>query len=97
MKIQLDLAEQQVNELRQVMDWLPLARYALLICAVNKALPLESAVDPIPDEDASVALTALAATVSAVGFSLCGMTDKGKAALPELTRLLSRLPHTGDM
>lgn len=89
MKIELDLTAQMIDQLRTVMDSLPLARYAPLICAVNKALPLEA--------DATVALTPLGEAVAAIGFSLCGMTDKGKAALPELTRLLSRLPHTGDM
>lgn len=32
------------------------------------------------------------------GFSMIGMTDKGKAALPELARLLAKLPHVrGDL
>lgn len=40
MKIELDLTPAQIDQLRQVIDWLPLARYATLICAVNKALPI---------------------------------------------------------
>jgi hypothetical protein len=39
MKIELDLAPEQVEQLRQVMDALPLNRYAPLVVSVLRALP----------------------------------------------------------
>ena len=96
-RIELDLTDAQITQLRAVMDGLPLNRYAPLVLAVLPNLPLENG-------SASVATSAPDAAAAPNppqgrgSFSLVGFTNKGKAALPELTRLLSRLPHgTGDM
>lgn len=93
MKIELELSEKMVGQLRTVLDNLPLSRYAGLIVAVLPQLPL-SAVDPAHDADATVALTPLGA---AVGLSLTAHTPKGRERLPDLDRLLSQLPHGADL
>lgn len=93
MKIQLELTPQMVDQLRYVIDGLPICSYGPLILAVLPRLPLESESDPIPAPDATPASSTPVG--AGAGFSLVGFSDKGKAALPELTRLLSRLPHCG--
>lgn len=92
MKIELELTPKMVHQLRAVMDNLPLNPYAPLICTVNKALPFESDAETILGTDAAATPNPLQGRGS---FSLVGFTDKGKAGLPHLLRVLSRLPH-GD-
>lgn len=90
MKIELELTPKMVDQLRFVIDGLPICTYAPLIFAVLRKLPFESesAFSPAPDADPTPAPLR-----ESGGFSLVGVTDKGKAALPELLRVLSRLPH----
>jgi hypothetical protein len=91
--IALELTDEMVDQLRFVIDSLPICTYHRLILAVLPKLPLESAAAN-PSAGATVALTPLGA---AVGFSLHALTPKGRERLPELERLLSRIPHGGDL
>jgi hypothetical protein len=92
-RITLDLTDAQIVKLRELMDALPLSGYVDLILPVLKALPLSAAESP--SADATAASTSPSG--AAVGFSLHAFTPKAKAMLPEITRQLSRLPHTGDL
>jgi hypothetical protein len=105
--IELELTPEQIGELRQVIDHLPLNPYGPLICAVLKGLPMLSedgrgcSVIYRNGRFESVAVTrsgadAVAAPVPSReprSFSLTALTPKGRALLPEVEHLLSRLPH----
>lgn len=96
MKIELELTPEMVDQLRFLIDGLPICTYAPLILAVLPKLPLENESESVATSapDAAAAPNSLQGRGS---FSLVGFTNKGKAELPELTRLLSQLPHTGDL
>jgi hypothetical protein len=64
-----------------------------LTFAVRKRQPESAVVNHSADAPPASSLPREAGA----GFTLTGFTDKGKAALPELLRVLARLPHTGDM
>lgn len=93
-RIELELTDPQIAQLRAIMDGLPLNRYAPLVLAVLKKLPLESdAATNASDADRR----APNPQGLAGGFSLHALTPKGERLLPELQRMLGRLelPH-GD-
>lgn len=98
-RIQLNLTDEQIDQLRAVVDGLPLDPYASLVVAVLKQLSLS---DAAPPTGADADRRDLHAQGPGGGFSLHAFTPKGKAALPHLTRVLGelevvneRLPH-GD-
>ena len=90
-RIELDLTPTQIEQLREVMDALPLfprngrAGYHELILAVLPKLPFEStaAIDPPGSGDASGA-------AREPRFSLSARTAKGAEMLPLLNALLCR-------
>lgn len=90
-RVELDLTDVQIDQLRAVVDRLPLDPYASLVVAVLKQLPLSAAGTP----SGADARPAQNISESGCGFSLIPFTPRGKAQLPEIERLLSRLPH-GD-
>lgn len=93
-RIELNLSDKEIDQLRQIVDWLPLARYATLICAIMAQLPLtESAAGTPSSADADP--RTLTPSGSAGGFSLAAFTDSGKERLPDLLAMLARIPH-GD-
>lgn len=91
-RIELDLTDAQIVQLRTVMDGLPMNPYIGLVVAVVKKLPLESAAGTPSGADARPAQNI---SESGCGFTLVPFTRKGAAQLPEIERLLARLPHTG--
>lgn len=95
-RIELDLTDAQIDQLRTVVDGLPLDPYAALVFAVLKALPYdhESAVCPPSDADARPPQNI---SERGRGFSLTARTPKGEAMLPEIQRVLSQLPHGSDL
>jgi hypothetical protein len=96
MKIELELTPKMVDQLRFLIDGLPMCTYAPLILAVLPKLPLENESESVATSapDAAAAPNSLQGRGS---FSLHALTPKGRERLPELERLLGRLPHTGDM
>lgn len=94
-RIELDLTPAQIQQLREIMDGLPLNRYAPLIVAVLKKLPMESDAGTPSGVGADPAL--VTPSRESGGFLKIGIsvTDKGKAALPELARLLAQFSQ-GD-
>jgi hypothetical protein len=94
-RITLDLTDRQVTKLRELMDALPLSGYADLILPILKALPLESAVGSTPNPDARPAQSP--SEPGRGSFFLHALTSKGEAQLPEIQRLLNRLPHGEDL
>lgn len=89
-RIVLELTPAMVDQLRFIIDGLPLCTYAPLILAVLPKLPLEN--EYVPQ-----APPPITTPVVEVGrFGLVPFTDKGREKLPALERLLSQLPHTGD-
>lgn len=111
-RIELDLTDAQIVQLRTVIDGLPMNPYVGLVVAVAKKLPLISEDSDgrvmyrngqfVPLESAGDSTTATdsrpAQTPLGAGraFSLVAMTPKGQAGLANIERLLTRLPHTGD-
>lgn len=94
MRVELELTREQVARLRHAVDqYLPIGRCADLIQILLTQLP-ESAADN-PSAGATPVPSAL--TGAGVGFSLHALTPKGRERLPELERLLSRIPHGGDL
>lgn len=92
-RIELELTDHEVEQLRQVIDYLPLARYATLICAVMTQLPLtESAAGTPSSADADS--QAQIPPGPAGSFSLAAFTDNGER-LPDVLAMLARIPH-GD-
>lgn len=96
-RIELELTDPQIAQLRAIMDGLPLNRYAPLVLAVLKQLPLSDAAEAL-----SGALQGADATPAqsgaGVGFTLLAFTDKGKAGMAHLAKVLDQLevlPH-GD-
>lgn len=102
-RVELDLTDAQIDQLRTVVDRLPLDPYASLVVAVLKKLPLES--DAVPSNNGVGAdLRTLTPSGSAGGFSLIPFTPKGKAAVCHIERVLGtlevvdeRLPHTDSL
>jgi len=123
-RIELHLTDAQIDQLRAVMDGLPLNPYVNLVVTVLKALPLESdrnqagtaTVDAgicaptpkgslpnslgiesaaMPPSGADADRRDLHAQGPGGGFSITALTPKGRERLPEIERLLSRLPHGG--
>lgn len=93
-RVELDLTEVQIDQLRTVVDGLPLDPYASLVVAVLKQLPLSDAVPPNSGADAD--LRTLTPSGSAGSFSLLAFTPKDAAAVRKIEQQLARLPHTGD-
>jgi hypothetical protein len=95
-RIELDLTDEQIVQLRQIMDNLPLNRYAHLVVAVLKALPFDhesvagtpSGADARPAQDAPDA---------GCGFSLIPFTPRDKAALPHIEQVLGTLEVLDDV
>jgi hypothetical protein len=86
-RIEMELTSAQVNQLRAVIDNLPLSRYASLIVAVLPKLPLSADV-LTPVTDAGPASN----TPSGLGgFSLKPLTPKGREKLPEVERVLAQM------
>lgn len=97
-RVELDLTDVQIDQLRTVVDRLPLDPYASLVVAVLKKLPFDHESDAVPPNSGVGAdLRTLTPSGSAGGFSLIPFTRKGAAQLPEIEKLLARLPHTGDL
>jgi hypothetical protein len=96
-RIELDLTDAQIVQLRTLMDGLPMNPYIGLVVAVVKKLPLESADCPPSVADARPAQNI---SESGCGFSLHAFTPKGQAGLAHIERVLDsvevideRLPH----
>jgi len=79
-RVELDLTSRDIEQLRELMDNLPLNPYGPLVVTVLKALPLDSR-GSLP--------TSYCDTPPTVNIS--ALTDKGKAAMPALIKLLG--PH----
>lgn len=94
-RVELDLTDVQIDQLRTVVDGLPLDPYASLVVAVLKKLPLESDAVP-PNSGADADLRTLTPSGSAGGFSLLAFNPKDAAAVRKIEQQLARLPHTGD-
>lgn len=116
-RIELDLTDAQIVQLRTVMDGLPFNPYIGLVVAVVKKLPLDHGSDrnqaePAPSDAAVDTPTPRGSLPNSLGadpqvhtttprgpaggFFLHTVTPKGAAQLPEIERLLARLPHGGD-
>ena len=94
-RIELDLTDEQIDQLRRVVDGLPLDPYASLVVAVLKQLPLES--DAVPSNNGGGAdREGPHPQGSPGGFSLIPFTPKGRERLPEIEKLLATLPHGSD-
>lgn len=122
-RIELHLTPAQIDQLREVMDGLPLNRYAPLIVVVLRALPMLPCSHPskhvganadglpecslcgqeIPESvasgaDAGPRVPLPSSPPGPVGsFRLEALTDRGRAGLAEVERILAPLllPH-GD-
>jgi len=93
--VTLELSDTQVEQLREVMDGLPLRTHATLIVTVLKALPMTDSA-AVPRSSPESAPHAHAGPVSGAGaFSLTALTPRGRERLPEIEKLLACLPH-GD-
>lgn len=89
--ITLDLSDALVEQLRQVMDSLPLRTHAVLIVTVLKALPMTDSV-AVPTPSPEGVPHAHTGPVSRAGtFSMTALTDKGRARIPEIEALLGSL------
>lgn len=85
-RIELELTDSEIDQLRQVIDHLPLSRYAPLICAVLPKLPIieSDAEGPGADTDPQV----LTPSGPVGGFSLHALTPKAQRMLPHIERVL---------
>lgn len=93
-RIELELTDHEIEQLRQVIDWLPLARYATLICAVLPKLPLtESEAVPSRGPDAPPVSSPYG---TGAGFSITAFTPKGKAMLAHIQKVLGRVEVSSD-
>src|SRR5579859_6729221 len=100
MKIEFDLTERDIDQLRWIMNHLPLSSHAPLVVAILKALPAgsrgslpESYIDSIPESAYPpadpAAGTGSRSSLSGCGFSICAVSEQGRAAMPYLeSRLL---------
>lgn len=93
-RIEVKLTDVQIDQLRAVMDNLPLDPYASLVVAVVKQLPLSDAVPS--NSGVGADLRTLTPSGSAGGFSLIPITPKGKAGLREIERVLGTLEVVDD-
>jgi hypothetical protein len=91
-KIELELTPKMIDELRFVIDGLPICTYAPLIMAVLPKLPFdhESAAGP-PLNSADADPAPVARSQEPGGFSLRALTPKGERLMPEIARILGRL------
>lgn len=111
MKVELDLTVGQVNQMRHIMDNLPMGRYAPLILAVLAKLPLISKVDGrdmvyengkfIPLESGAASPSHGPAATQPVSES-SGLGGFSLLAFTDkgkaaLESVIRRLPHTGDL
>lgn len=94
-RIELDLTDAQIVQLREIMDAQPLRLYAPLIIKVTDALPLESAADSQPSADSSRPAPSLPVETGR-GFQLRALTPRGAQAVATIDRALSRLLPHGD-
>ncbi len=90
-RVELDLTSAQIDQLREIMDNLPLNRYAPLICAVLKRLPLSDASRSTGADGRPGRFTAVE---PGRAFRLVPLTDKGREGLAQIERLLA--PLLGD-
>lgn len=112
MKVELDLTVGQVNQMRHIMDNLPMGRYAPLILAVLPKLPLISKVDGrdmMYENGKFIPLESGAASPSSgadgVTRPVRQCTESGGFSLLAFTdkgkvaleSVIRRLPHTGDL
>lgn len=93
-RVNLDLTNTQIDQLREIMDNLPLNRYAPLICAVLKGLPLSAASRSTGADADPRAPLPTSPQGSAGGFRMVALTERGRAGLAEVERLLA--PLLGD-
>ena len=95
MKFQVDLPDDQVQQLREVIDGLPLfpidgqPGYHRLVVSLLRQLPLESTVVPSSGGDSSP--SAFPTKQAGGGFRLIAWTERGEEALPGLLRQLEGL------
>lgn len=85
--IELDLTAKEIEQLREVMDALPLNPFAPLINKVLAALPFTESAGP------TSAGTAVVPGPDSPGFQLHACTEKGRERLPDVLR---RLLQTGE-
>jgi hypothetical protein len=100
-RIELDLTPKMIDELRWLIDGLPICTYAPLIMAVLPKLPFdhESAAGP-PLNSAGADPAPVSSAQESGGFSLHALTPKGERLMPEIARILGRLevlPHGGSL
>jgi hypothetical protein len=101
MKLELELTPVHVQELREVIDALPLFTtprtkgYHGLILAILPQLPLESVAGPDTGADSTPA--PLESREVAGGFSIAAYTPRGVSMLDSLERVLGKLPHGGSL
>jgi hypothetical protein len=90
--VEFDLTDQQIDQLRAVIDRLPLDPYASLVVAMLKKLPLEADASRSSGADVDPQAPPLGALRAASTSSSSPTREK-----PALSKVVSRLPHTGDL
>lgn len=101
MKIELDLSEALIQQLREVIDGLPLwprggrPGYIELVAKILPQLPLESVAGS--DTGADSAPAPLESREVAGGFKLSAYTPRGVSMLESIDRVLGKLPHGGSL
>lgn len=94
-RIELELTDAEVIQLREIMDEQPLRKYAPLIVKVQKVLPLESAAESPSPDSRRPALSAL--EESGRGFQLRAMTPRAVPMVEAIDNVLATLSHAGDV
>jgi len=88
MKIQLELTQEEVDQLRFLLTGLPICVYGTLIAKVLPKLFESASASP---HAAAADLQARVPTQPAGGFSLSILTPKAQRLAPEIARMLGRL------